>query len=63
VAVLRRYEKEDHDGREDTSALGYHDLPNASIVLVKAHGWIRRTILKEENLEDQVPTASGDGCS
>ncbi len=36
-----------------------HDLPNANIVMMKAHNWIRRTISKLEDLEDQEGKATG----
>jgi hypothetical protein len=59
VTVSRWYKKEDKEDREYTSVLGHHDLPNASIVMMKAHNWIRRTISKQEDLEDQEGEATG----
>ena len=61
--VSRWYKKEGSENREFTSVLGYHDLPNATIVMMKASNWIRRTISKEEDLEDQegTPATGTDG--
>ncbi len=59
TTVSRWYKKADQEGREFTSVLGHHDLPNAAIVLMKAHNWIRRAISKLENLEDQEGKATG----
>lgn len=59
VTVSRWYKKEGSESREFTSVLGLYDLPNASIVQMKAHNWIRRAIAKEEDLEDQEGTATG----
>jgi hypothetical protein len=33
-------------------------LPNAAIVMMKAHNWIRRAISKLEDLEDQEGAAA-----
>ena len=62
VTVSRWYKKEASESREFTSVLGFHDLPTATIVMMKAHTWIRRTISKEEDLEDQEgkPTGTDD---
>ena len=60
VTVSRWYKKAGQEGREYTSVLGFHDLPNASIVQMKAHNWIRRTIAKEEEEpEGQKSEATG----
>ena len=59
VTVSRWYKKTGEEGREFTSVLGHHDLPNAAIVLMKASNWIRRTIAKLEDLEDQEGKATG----
>ena len=59
VTVSRWYKKDGQEGREYTSVLGFHDLPNASIVQMKAHNWIRRAIAKEEDQEDQEADATG----
>ena len=53
VTVSRWYKKEGQEGREYKSVLGFHDLPNACIVQMKAHNWVRRTIAKLEDLEEQ----------
>ena len=58
VTVSRWYKKDSQEGREFTSVLGFHDLPNAAIVMMKAHNWIRRAISKLEDLEDQEGTAA-----
>ena len=59
TTVSRWYKKDGQEGREFTSVLGFHDLPNAAIVMMKAHNWIRRAISKLEDLEDQEGTATG----
>ena len=59
TTVSRWYKKDGQEGREFTSVLGHHDLPNAAIVMMKAHNWIRRAISKLEDLEDQEGTATG----
>jgi hypothetical protein len=46
---------------EYTSVLGFNDTPSATIVLTKAHNWIRRKLSDLEDLEGQEPGVTGTG--